>query len=65
MNFLYKKKLIAEIYRPAAEAMVFPNFKDSLKSILEATREAGRELVESQKISPETMARIKQPLIDS
>ena len=65
MNFLYKKKLIAEIYRPAAETMVFPNFKDSLKSVLEATREAGRELVESQKISPEIMARIKQPLIDS
>ncbi|MBW2623031.1 MAG: flavodoxin family protein [Deltaproteobacteria bacterium] len=62
VNFLYKKKLIAEIYRPAAETMVFPDFKEKLKGILQATEDAGQELVRSQKISPETMARIKQPL---
>jgi multimeric flavodoxin WrbA len=65
VHFLYKNKLIAEIYRPAAETMVFPDFKEKLKSILQATRDAGRELVNTQKVSPETMARIKQPLIDS
>ena len=65
VNFLYKNTLIAEIYRPAAETMVFPDFKEKLRSILQATQDAGQELVRSQKVSPETMARIKQPLIDS
>lgn len=57
--------LVAEIYRPAAEAMMSPFLQDKKNDILEATTQAGRELVESMKISPETMARIRQPLADS
>ena len=61
MQFLYKKALVAEIYRPAAETMVF--YEDQLSAILEATTEAGRELVTSRAVSPETMGRILKPLV--
>jgi len=56
------RKLIAEIYRPAAETMTHPRFKDKSNDILDATTQAGRELVQSMAIAPETMDRIKQPL---
>jgi multimeric flavodoxin WrbA len=63
-NFLWGKNLIAEIYRPAAMNMTQRGFEDLRSEILEAIRQAGRELIESRKISPETMARITQPLGD-
>jgi putative sterol carrier protein len=44
--------------------MMNPFLEDKKKDILEATRQAGRELVESLKISSKTMARIRQPLVD-
>lgn len=53
-------KLVAEIYRPASEIMI--RYKDKIKDILDATEQAGQELVKYMKISPHTMARIKQPL---
>jgi multimeric flavodoxin WrbA len=56
------RTLVAEIYRPAAEAMTVPFFKDKAQDILEATRQAGREIVGSLKISGETLARITQDL---
>jgi len=65
VNFLFHgedRKLVAEIYRTAAEAII--RKKDKLDDILDATRQAGRELVESMAISPQTMARIKQPIDD-
>lgn len=61
-NFLWGKNLIAEIYRPAAMTMTQAGFVDIRNDILEAVGQAGRELIESRKISPETMARIKQPV---
>jgi multimeric flavodoxin WrbA/putative sterol carrier protein len=61
-KFLWGKNLVAEIYRPAAMNMTQPGFEDIRNDILEAIRQAGRELVESRKISPKTMARITQPL---
>lgn len=61
-NFLWGKYLIAEIHRPAAMTMTQRGFEDKRNAILDATLQAGRELVESRKISPETMARITQPL---
>ncbi|MBN2284604.1 MAG: NAD(P)H-dependent oxidoreductase [Deltaproteobacteria bacterium] len=54
----------AEIYRPNAEAMTTPFARDRAKSILEATRQAGRELVQEGKIRPETMAEVLQPVTD-
>ena len=53
-------KLLAEIYRPASEIMI--RYKDKINDILNATEKAGQELVKDMKISPYTMARIKQPL---
>jgi hypothetical protein len=45
--------------------MTNPFFKDQLDDILDATTQAGRELVRSMKVSPETLKRITQPLIDA
>lgn len=53
-------KFVAEIYRPASEIMM--RYKNKIKDILDATEQAGQELVKYLKISPHTMARIKQPL---
>ena len=57
-------RIVAEIYRTSSEAMRHPVFKKTLSDILEATAQAGRELVRSMKISPVTMERIRQPLMD-
>ena len=57
-------RIVAEIYRTSSEAMKHPAFKKELDDILEATTQAGRELVRYMKISPRTMERIKQPLMD-
>jgi multimeric flavodoxin WrbA len=56
--------IVAEIYRPAAETMTSGFLQDKRNDILEATKLAGKELVLSGTVSPETMARIRQPLID-
>jgi len=68
MRYLYNspgRRLLAEIYRPAAEAMTSPFFKDQLDDILNATTQAGRELIQSMKIASETLMRITQPLVDA
>jgi hypothetical protein len=54
---------VAEIYRTSSEAMRHPVFKKKLGDILEATAQAGGELVRTMKISPDTMKRIRQPLM--
>ncbi len=64
VNFLFGTGLRAEIYRPGAEAMTRPEYGETVKDILDATAAAGRSLVESRKISEETMQRIAQPIGD-
>jgi len=64
VRFLFGKSLVAEIYRPAAELMSLPEMTEKAKDILEATAHAGRELVQSKKISQMTMERISQPLME-
>lgn len=66
VNFVYGQAgiVMAEIYRPAAETMVNPYFQDKANDILEATLRGGREIVESGKIAPETMARITQDIVE-
>jgi multimeric flavodoxin WrbA len=66
VHFLYSRsdKLVAEIYRPAAEAMTIPVFGEKARDILDATRQAGREIVESSAVSSETMARITQQIVE-
>jgi putative sterol carrier protein len=56
--------VVAEIYRPAAETMVTRPYQAIANDVLEATLAAGREIVESMKISPATMARIKQDIVE-
>jgi multimeric flavodoxin WrbA/putative sterol carrier protein len=64
VNFLFSKGLVAEIYRPAAEMLKLPQFSETAQEILEATAQGGRELVQSLKISKETMERITRPVVD-
>jgi multimeric flavodoxin WrbA len=66
VHFLYSRsdKLVAEIYRPAAESMSVPIFSEKARNILDATRQAGRELVESSAVSSETMARVTQEIVE-
>ena len=54
--------LWGEIYRAGAETLPLSSVKDE---ILAATRKAGKELVENKKISPETQAKIEQPIVSS
>ena len=53
--------LLAEIYRPAAESMVYSGKRDT---ILNAVEQAGRELIQDKKVSPSTMAVITQPIAE-
>jgi multimeric flavodoxin WrbA len=57
--------LVAEIYRSAAERMAHPLFKGKADDILAATTQAGRELVRSMRIAPETMEKIRQPIVET
>lgn len=56
--------ILAEIYRPAAENLPAVFCEKTARDIFEATTLAGRELVDGRHVSPETMARITQPLIE-
>jgi multimeric flavodoxin WrbA len=56
--------IVAEIYRTSSEALKHPVFKNNLNDILDATIQAGRELVRSLEISQDTLDRIRQPLDD-
>ncbi|MFH2130513.1 MAG: NAD(P)H-dependent oxidoreductase [bacterium] len=62
VNFLYKDRLVAEIYRTAAEILAGQMTSQKIQSIREATIQGGRELVKTKKISPETMAGITREL---
>ena len=61
-NSGHEKALVAEIYRPMAEALTIPLFEDIAGDILAATKKAGQELVSSLSVSAETMVKIKQPM---
>jgi FMN-dependent NADH-azoreductase len=57
--------LIAEIYRPMAEAMRFATTREQSKDVLDAVCQAGHEIVNHSKILPETLKRIRQPLMEN
>jgi multimeric flavodoxin WrbA/putative sterol carrier protein len=71
VNFIYGrinsdgKTLAAEIYRPMAEALAVPSFKEKAAAVLDATRQAGREIVASGTVSQDTMARVRQPMVEN
>ncbi|MCP4177922.1 MAG: flavodoxin family protein [bacterium] len=60
----YHCNLIGEIYRSAAETMIEKKYKHKLKEILHATEQAGKEIVEQQKISLNTLSKITCPIDD-
>ena len=64
VQFLFgrHRKLLAEIYRPAAEML--SRIEDKKEEVFEATIQAGRELVTSRQISTETLNQIQQPILD-
>ena len=64
VNFIYGAAggLAAEIYRPFAESLTLPFFKDRADDILDATRQAGYELIKTLRVSPGTMERITQDI---
>ena len=70
VNFIYGrsasdgKTLAAEIYRPMAESLTVPYFKEKAADILDATQAAGREIVASGTVSEKTLARVKQPMAE-
>ncbi len=70
VNFIFggnhpdEHPLVAEIYRPMAEALTIPYYKEKAAGILDATRQAGREIATSMTVSKETMARVKQPMVE-
>ena len=66
VQFVYGRHgaVAAEIYRPAAEAMVNAHYRDVANDIFAATAQAGREIVESRQVQPETMKRIKQTVVE-
>ncbi len=61
-NYVFCAGLVAEIYRPAAGFLSIAAFADKAREILEATTQAGRELIQSMKVSSETMVRLRQPI---
>jgi len=63
-RFIFGKSLLAEIYRPGAESLTRAAFKYVRQDILEATAQAGAELVNQRKVNPETMERITQEFCD-
>ena len=62
VKHLFGQGLVAEIYRPAAEMMTQPDLVETTKAILDATAQAGRELVQSKKIAAATLERITRPI---
>ncbi len=62
IQFLYRDRLVAEIYRTASELLAGPMFPKKLDSVREAMIQGGRELAKSMSISPETMTAMMQPL---
>ena len=70
-NYIYDehnsdtKTLVAEIYRPMAEVLTIPYFKEKAADILDATNQAGREIVASMQVSDETLERVKQPIVEN
>jgi hypothetical protein len=55
--------LVAEIYRPMAESLGNPFFVKETDELLQATVQAGREIIIDSKISPGTLARVTGPLV--
>jgi multimeric flavodoxin WrbA len=56
--------LVAELYRPAAQALAQPPFQEKAREILEAFRQVGREIVQQKAVSTETLIKANQDVIE-
>jgi hypothetical protein len=63
-RFIFHGSLVAEIYRAGAETLTVPFFTEKAREILDATRRAGHEIITAGKVSPETLALIRQPMME-
>ena len=64
VNFMFRERLVAEIYRSSSEMITRSSTNETISDIREALIQGGRELVQSMKISQETMGKIKKPITD-
>jgi multimeric flavodoxin WrbA len=64
VNFIFRKGLLAEIYRPAAELLAQGPYEKQRNEMLAAVEIAGGEIVHSSAVSQETLERITFPLGD-
>ena len=55
-------RLLAEIYRPASQALVNNAYKEVANDVYDAVKQAGQEIIKQGKVAGHTMARITQPL---
>jgi len=68
VRFLFgfrSKSLVAELYRPAAETLATPFYREKAREIREAFVQAGREIVQQGLVTPETMALLTQDFIEN
>ncbi|MBS3810160.1 MAG: NAD(P)H-dependent oxidoreductase, partial [Desulfobacterales bacterium] len=65
LNNTLEGPVVAEIYRTTAERLAGDFPEEIINDVLNATEQAGRELVESMQVSAATMERIRQPLVDT
>jgi putative sterol carrier protein len=61
-RFIFAKKLMAELYRPGAEALTTAHYAPQAQRILAAAFQAGRDLVERRQVSAETLAQFEQKI---
>jgi multimeric flavodoxin WrbA len=66
IQFIFGRRghLLAELYQPAAFTLALPEFKEKAQANLEAIRQAGREIVDRQAVSAETLAKFNQEIIE-
>lgn len=66
-RFIYGRfgGLAAEIYRPLSEGLTLPALKRASGEVLEATRLAGREIVQNGTVSQDTLSRVTRDLTDN
>jgi len=62
IQFLYKERLVAEIYRTSSEMLGGKMNIKALDAIQQATIQGGRELARQKRITPETLQAMTQPI---
>lgn len=64
VRFMFKERLLGEIYRPAAESLMQPGFQKAQQAVIEGLHAAGGQLAAGQSVARETLDIIGQPFIE-